>query len=466
MANLGKVMTVIKGAYNGSTQYERLDVVTYNSSSWVAKQTTTGNTPPTDGSESNTYWQLMAKGYTGSSFNDLTDKPSTISGYGITNAYTKTEVDNITGDLSELETQSSADLVVAINEVNNNVGNISTLTTTDKTSTVGAINEINNKINQYKLPAKNILYNIDSMAEPLPAMTNLFTNASFYVWPMGTSTTIPTTNGGGKMVCGNWDIKSLTTNCVASKLNAVNGGLNLAMTFDATELSWIYVRQLIPVVTAMSKKTYTFTAEVEVNNTVNCDLYINARFDSSDANRINIVDTDGVVLTAGRHRVACTFTVPDIDSHLASVTAINGLETALRFYGTNQTVNAKVYECVLTEGDNVKTNSIVNPAKDYADVELNYEFGTYQFVGFNTTSGQRRVTVPFRTYKYLVPAITLYDVVGNVGKVSTYDVSGTRTDNVSITTMTITQDDFVVIINDTTVAGIAFTYTANCYFLP
>jgi hypothetical protein len=118
MANLGKVMTVIKGAYNGSTQYERLDVVTYNSSSWVAKQTTTGHTPPTDGSESNTYWQLMAKGYTGSSFNDLTDKPTTVSGYGITNAYTKTEVDNITGDLSDLETESNADLVSGINEVN------------------------------------------------------------------------------------------------------------------------------------------------------------------------------------------------------------------------------------------------------------------------------------------------------------------------------------------------------------
>jgi hypothetical protein len=152
MANLGKVMTVFRGAYNVSTQYERLDVVTYNSSSWVAKQTTTGHTPPTDGSESNTYWQLMAKGYTGSSFNDLTDKPTTISGYGITNAYTKTEVDNITGDLSELETESNADLVGSVNEVNANVGDKSSLLTTIKTNIVNAINElvssISNKVSK------------------------------------------------------------------------------------------------------------------------------------------------------------------------------------------------------------------------------------------------------------------------------------------------------------------------------
>lgn len=57
--NLGKVLLTPKGDYNGSTAYEKLDVVTYNGSSYVAKQSTTGNAP-TDG-QTNTYWQLLAK---------------------------------------------------------------------------------------------------------------------------------------------------------------------------------------------------------------------------------------------------------------------------------------------------------------------------------------------------------------------------------------------------------------------
>ena len=52
--NLGKIMMTPKGVYNNSTAYEKLDVVTYNGSSYVCKQATTGNLPTTD------YWQLIA----------------------------------------------------------------------------------------------------------------------------------------------------------------------------------------------------------------------------------------------------------------------------------------------------------------------------------------------------------------------------------------------------------------------
>ena len=52
--NLGKIIMTPKGVYNNSTAYEFLDVITYNGSSYVCKQASTGNLPTTD------YWQLLA----------------------------------------------------------------------------------------------------------------------------------------------------------------------------------------------------------------------------------------------------------------------------------------------------------------------------------------------------------------------------------------------------------------------
>lgn len=52
---LGRVGLVLKGAYSTSARYEKLDVVTYNGSSYAAKQATQGNDPPDDA-----YWQIMA----------------------------------------------------------------------------------------------------------------------------------------------------------------------------------------------------------------------------------------------------------------------------------------------------------------------------------------------------------------------------------------------------------------------
>lgn len=52
--NLGKIIMTPKGVYNNSTAYEFLDVVTYNGSSYVCRQASTGNLPTTD------YWELLA----------------------------------------------------------------------------------------------------------------------------------------------------------------------------------------------------------------------------------------------------------------------------------------------------------------------------------------------------------------------------------------------------------------------
>ena len=60
-ASAGRVLLMPKGEYNASTEYHVLDWVLYNGRPYVAKQTTTGNTPiehPT-AQDPDSYWQLM-----------------------------------------------------------------------------------------------------------------------------------------------------------------------------------------------------------------------------------------------------------------------------------------------------------------------------------------------------------------------------------------------------------------------
>lgn len=54
--NLGKVTIVSKGAYSASVTYEKLDVATYNGSSYIALKTTKGNAPT-----NTSYWSLLAQ---------------------------------------------------------------------------------------------------------------------------------------------------------------------------------------------------------------------------------------------------------------------------------------------------------------------------------------------------------------------------------------------------------------------
>ena len=41
----GRVLIIPKGAYDANTTYHMLDAVSYNGNSYIAKQTTAGNTP-------------------------------------------------------------------------------------------------------------------------------------------------------------------------------------------------------------------------------------------------------------------------------------------------------------------------------------------------------------------------------------------------------------------------------------
>lgn len=71
MESAGRVVPLYKGDYSSTASYQILDVVLYNNSSYIAKQTTTGNTPPTT-QNFNDYWQLIAKGIIDADISDAT----------------------------------------------------------------------------------------------------------------------------------------------------------------------------------------------------------------------------------------------------------------------------------------------------------------------------------------------------------------------------------------------------------
>lgn len=57
-ASAGRVLLMPKGVYDAETTYTMLDMVRYGKSTFVCKQTTTGNTPDPNGDTA--YWQLIA----------------------------------------------------------------------------------------------------------------------------------------------------------------------------------------------------------------------------------------------------------------------------------------------------------------------------------------------------------------------------------------------------------------------
>ena len=57
MASAGRILIMPKGDYNAETEYEMLDLVSHNGTSWLAKKTVKGIEPKTANKE---YWHCLA----------------------------------------------------------------------------------------------------------------------------------------------------------------------------------------------------------------------------------------------------------------------------------------------------------------------------------------------------------------------------------------------------------------------
>ena len=60
MNDAGRIGFVMRGEYDSASEYDFLDVVFFNDSSYVAKKITIGNEP----TDSNEYWQILTRNST------------------------------------------------------------------------------------------------------------------------------------------------------------------------------------------------------------------------------------------------------------------------------------------------------------------------------------------------------------------------------------------------------------------
>ena len=154
--NAGRVTFVPKDNFSNNIRYKKFDIVTYNGSSYFAKKDTIGHTPTEE-----EFWQLVAEkgqngapgavkmqvvdtlpetGETDTIYLVKKDNPGEQNLYDeyvytdtgwehigdtsvdLSNYYTKTEVKQITGELTNLNTEDKSNLVNAINEAMNKSG--------------------------------------------------------------------------------------------------------------------------------------------------------------------------------------------------------------------------------------------------------------------------------------------------------------------------------------------------------
>ena len=84
LTDLGRVCPVPQGAYNAVTPYSRLDIVTFEGSSYVCKSSTTGNSPI-----DTTYWQILAQGALGAA--GTPSRPNILHNWDFHNAVNQRE---------------------------------------------------------------------------------------------------------------------------------------------------------------------------------------------------------------------------------------------------------------------------------------------------------------------------------------------------------------------------------------
>lgn len=304
---------------------------------------------------------------------------------------------------------------------------------------------------------------------------NYFYNPQFKIWPHGwTSVAIPAELDS--FTAGGWIGANHSGGAasVDSLIHAQKGGWQSVLSYT-TANQHHYFRQLVPNVIGFSRGIYTMIADVETNGTIACDFYLQGRVNVNDAERELLSVANNVTLTgAGRRLVAVAFQVPDLYDNPQTWDDRSMLEAAFRAISTaSGSRTVKLWGLALVGGRVAKRPGASLPGVDQVALESYYETGYFRSAGLDTGSGQKGAPVTFHTHKALPVAasdIVITDFAGNVGKVSTYNLAGTRTDNVAYTAIqgdaTVGdsyRDGFVVLVNGTGASGFGFTWEVNNY---
>lgn len=93
MATAGRILIVPRGDYSASTTYQMLDLVNYNSATWLAKKTSVGVTPSDATSE---YWFRMQGSVIQNPTQIANNLTTTASGYALDARQGKALMDSLT----------------------------------------------------------------------------------------------------------------------------------------------------------------------------------------------------------------------------------------------------------------------------------------------------------------------------------------------------------------------------------
>ncbi|CVI59566.1 hypothetical protein CFBP4996_18050 [Agrobacterium leguminum] len=316
------------------------------------------------------------------------------------------------------------------------------------------------------LPAVGVAYIIDQTYQIDAADENYILNGGFNVWHEGYMPTSLSENTNA-MILAQWRAETVGTGTSINsiqKISGASGGLRFNAVFGVGN-GLAYVRQNILGVRQFSGKQFTSVIDIEVDVACVMDFYVRMRINASDASvdRPLVVDTNELAISPGRKLVAVTFNCPDVSSYIGVENFQNSLEYAFRIQGSSKTVNVKVYGATVTSGRKLRAPTRATYIETLTGEDACFEVGVAQINGFTASSGQKRLFTQYRSKKIRTPAVTVYDMAGTAGRVSTYDSAGTRTDGVAPSS--VISDDFGVgvVLITSTACGIAFRYAANAY---
>lgn len=263
---------------------------------------------------------------------------------------------------------------------------------------------------------------------------------------------------------------NVSTSLECKRINQYSGGLNLKFSTDGSYREYLYVRQLIwGNVLQYSGKTFTMLVDVDTTETqLEYDVYIQARFNNSDAERVLVEDTTDVTLPDGRNILKVTFTVPTLydggGNPLYTLAGKNSLSIAFRtivpngIAVTNAEVNINSIHIV--SGANQVDIPVSNVSLDDINAQSFYYRSTFiainGFVSGNRARFQHRPSVKM----YASIGGFIEDAVGNVGKVSGYNAVGTRVDNITPLAITYSENT-VTVITSHVYTGIGFYHTID-----
>ncbi|UXT40913.1 hypothetical protein FY137_06785 [Agrobacterium tumefaciens] len=316
------------------------------------------------------------------------------------------------------------------------------------------------------LPTVGSAYILNSTYQVDAADENYILNGDFGVWHEGYMPT-SISESTNAVILAQWRAEAVgsgTSINSIQKISGASGGLRFNAVFGA-ENGFAYVRQNLLGVRQFSGKQFTSVIDIEVDVACTLDFYVRMRINASDApaDRPLVVDTDALALSPGRQLVAVTFNCPDISSYIGSENFQNSLEYAFRVQGSSTTVAVKVYGATITSGRKLLAPTRATYIETLTVENACFEVGVAQINGFTATSGQKRLFTQYRSRKIRTPTVTIYDMAGAAGKVSTYDSAGTRTDGVTPGSIISDEYGVGVVLISSTACGIAFRYAANAY---